>query len=57
MPPSQTSLTILDAMHSIVSPLENATEELAGYSPWGRKEWDKTEQVSTNLHTETVPPM
>ena len=23
------------------------TEELAGYSPWGNKEWDTTEQLST----------
>ena len=24
---------------------------LVGYSPWGRKEWDITEQPSTHIHT------
>ena len=27
---------------------------LAGYSPWGRKEWDMTEQLSTCTHTGTL---
>jgi len=33
--------------------LENphGQRSLAGYSPWGRKQWDKTEQLSTHkLH-------
>ena len=25
------------------------TEEPAGYSPWGRKEWDMTEQLNTHM--------
>ena len=29
------------------------TEELVGYSPWGCKELDMTEQLSTHTHTHT----
>ena len=29
------------------------TEELAGYSLWGRKESDTTERLSTHTHTHT----
>ena len=29
------------------------TEKLVGYSPWGCKELDMTEQLSTHTHTHT----
>ena len=35
--------------------LENLVEKgrLLGYSPWGGKEWNMTEQLSKNIHTHT----
>ena len=29
--------------------LENSMEELVGYSPWVRKEWDMTERLSLSI--------
>ena len=30
-------------------------ESLVGYSPWGGKEWDTTEQVSTAVQMDSLP--
>ena len=39
------------ATHSSVLPWESPwTEELAGYSPWGLKELDMTEQLTLSLN-------
>ena len=42
---------------SILAEIIPRTEEqknLAGYSPWGHKESDTTEQLNTHTHTHTI---
>ena len=36
-----------------MSEKSHGQRSLAGYSPWGRKESDKTEQLNTHTHTHT----
>ena len=43
--------------HSITLCLENLHGQgsLAGHSPWGRKEWDMTEQLSAHTPVNMLP--
>ena len=42
------------ATHSLFLPGEmHGQRNMAGYSPWGRKELDTTEHTRTHIHTHT----